>query len=148
MLAHVASTEGEVAVENCFDGDKAMHYDRIPGAIFTSPEIGNIGLSEKAAREKFENVRGDSVLFRTSGKAQVLGEIAGQAKIVSDGDTGKILGVHIAGPHATDILGEASLAMQMGATVKDLAQTIHAHPTLAEVLLETSFKALDCPLHS
>jgi dihydrolipoamide dehydrogenase len=148
MLAHVASTEGEIAVENCFGGDKAMQYDRIPGAIFTSPEIGNIGLSEKEAREKFENVRGDSVLFRTSGKAQVLGEIVGQAKIVSDGKTGKILGVHIAGPHATDILGEASLAMQMGATVKDLAQTIHAHPTLAEVLLEASFKALNNPLHS
>jgi dihydrolipoamide dehydrogenase len=148
MLAHVASTEGEIAVENCFGGDKAMQYDRIPGAIFTSPEIGNIGLSEKEAREKFENVRGDSVLFRTSGKAQVLGEIVGQAKIVSDGKTGKILGVHIAGPHATDILGEASLAMQMGATVKDLAQTIHAHPTLTEVLLEASFKALNNPLHS
>jgi len=148
MLAHVASTEGEIAVENCFDGDKVMQYNCIPGAIFTSPEIGNIGLSEKEAREKFQNVRGDSVLFRTSGKAQVLGEIAGQAKIVSNGETGEILGVHIAGPHATDILGEASLAMQMGATVKDLARTIHAHPTLAEVLLETSFKALDIPLHS
>jgi dihydrolipoamide dehydrogenase len=148
MLAHVASTEGEIAVENCFDGNKAMQYNRIPGAIFTSPEIGNIGFSEKEARKNFKNVRGDSVLFRTSGKAQVLGEIVGQAKIVSDGDTGKILGIHIAGPHATDILGEASLAMQMGATVKDLAQTIHAHPTLAEILLETSFKALDLPLHS
>lgn len=148
MLAHVASTEGEIAVENCFEGDKIMVYDHIPGAIFTSPEIGNIGLSEREAREKYENVRGDSVLFRTSGKAQVLGEIAGQAKIVSDGDSGKILGVHIAGAHATDLLGEASLAITMGASVKDLARTIHAHPTLAEILLETSFKALDFPLHS
>ncbi len=148
MLAHVASTEGEIAVDNCFDGDKSMQYDRIPGAIFTSPEIGNIGLSEKDARKNFNNVRADSVLFRTSGKAQVMGEIVGQAKIVSDGDTGKILGVHIAGPHATDLLGEASLAMQMGATVRDLSETIHAHPTLAEVLLETSFKAIDLPLHS
>ncbi|MFW2367700.1 MAG: dihydrolipoyl dehydrogenase [Desulforhopalus sp.] len=148
MLAHVASTEGEIAVENCFDADKTMVYDHIPGAIFTSPEIGNIGLSEKEARAKYDNVRGDSVLFRTSGKAQVLGEIAGQAKIVSDGDSGKILGVHIAGAHATDLLGEASLAVTMGASVKDLAKTIHAHPTLAEILLETSFKALDFPLHS
>lgn len=148
MLAHVASTEGEIAVENCFDADKTMVYDHIPGAIFTSPEIGNIGLSEREAREKYDNVRGDSVLFRTSGKAQVLGEIAGQAKIVSDSDSGKILGVHIAGAHATDLLGEASLAITMGASVKDLAKTIHAHPTLAEILLETSFKALDFPLHS
>ncbi len=148
MLAHVASTEGEIAVENCFGANKTMHYDRIPGAIFTSPEIGNIGLSEKEAREKFTNVRGDSVLFRTSGKAQIMGEIAGQAKIVSDSDTGEILGIHIGGPHATDILGEASLAINMGSTVKDLAATIHAHPTLAEILLEASFKALDMPLHS
>jgi len=147
MLAHVASTEGEIAVENCFGAKKTMQYDQIPGAIFTMPEIGNIGLSEKEAREKFENVRGDSVLFRSSGKAQVLGEIAGQAKIVSDADSGKILGVHIAGPHATDLLGEAALAMRMGASVKDIADTIHAHPTLAEILLETSFKAMDQPLH-
>lgn len=148
MLAHVASTEGEIAVENCCGGSKSMSYDCIPGAVFTSPEIGTVGLSEREAREKYANVRGDSVLFRTSGKAQVLGEIAGQAKIVSDGDSGKILGVHIAGPHATDILGEAGLAIQMGASVKDVAGTIHAHPTLAEILLETSFKALDLPLHS
>ncbi len=147
MLAHVASTEGEIAVENCFGAEKTMEYDQIPGAIFTMPEIGNIGLSEIEAREKFKNVRGDSVLFRTSGKAQVLGEIAGQAKIVSDADSGKILGVHIAGPHATDLLGEAALAMRMGASVKDIADTIHAHPTLAEILLETSFKAMDQPLH-
>jgi dihydrolipoamide dehydrogenase len=148
MLAHVASTEGEIAVENCFGATKTMSYDQIPGAIFTSPEIGNIGLSEKQAREKYDNVRADSVLFRTSGKAQVLGELAGQAKIVSDSETGKILGVHIAGPHATDLLGEAGIAMRMDATVSDIATTIHAHPTLAEIFLETSFKALDTPLHS
>ncbi len=148
MLAHVASTEGEIAVDNCFGKNKVMQYDCIPGAIFTSPEIGNVGLSEKQAKERYSNVRGDSVLFRTSGKAQVLGEIAGQAKIVSDGDSGKILGVHLAGPHATDILGEAGLAISLGASVKDLAETIHAHPTLAEILLEASFKAIDLPLHS
>jgi dihydrolipoamide dehydrogenase len=146
MLAHVASAEGEVAVENCFEGDKIMVYEDIPGAIFASPEIRNIGLSEREARNKYKNVRGDSVLFRTSGKAQVLGEIAGQAKDVSDGGRGKILGVHIAGAHATDLLGEASLAITMGTSVKDLAKTIHAHPTLAEIFFETSFKALDFPL--
>lgn len=147
MLAHVASTEGEIAIENCFGAEKTMQYDKIPGAIFTMPEIGNIGLTEKEARKKFTNVRGDSVLFRTSGKAQVLGEINGQAKIVSDADTGRILGVQIAGPHATDLLGEAGLAMSMGARVEDIAKTIHAHPTLAEVLFETSLKATNLPLH-
>ncbi len=148
MLAHVASTEGEVAVANCFGEESQMEYDYIPGAIFTSPEIGTVGLSEEEAQKRYSNVRGDSVLFRTSGKAQVLGELAGMAKIVSDSENGRILGVHIVGPHATDLLGEACVAMKMGAKVQDLAHTIHAHPTLAEILMETSFKAIDLPLHS
>ena len=148
MLAHVASTEGEIAVDNIMGKEKTMQYDVIPGAIFTMPEVGNVGLSEAEAKEKYDgDVRGDSVLFRTIGKAQVLGEIAGFAKIVSQVSTGKVLGVHIAGPHATDLIGEATLAISMGASVKDIAETIHAHPTLAEVMLEASFKALDLPLH-
>ncbi len=148
MLAHIASTEGEIAAANCFGAGKKMNYEIIPGAIFTMPEIGNVGLSEAEAKDKFDNARADSVLFRTLGKAQVIGEIAGQVKIVSNSETGKILGVHITGPHATDLLAEATLAMNMGATVKDLAETIHAHPTLAETLLEASWKALDRELHA
>jgi dihydrolipoamide dehydrogenase len=124
-----------------------MQYDIVPSAIFTIPEIGTVGLSESEARLRYSGVRADTVLFRTLGKAQILDEIAGQAKIVSDRGTGRILGVHIAGPHATDLIAEATLAMKMGATVHDLAETIHAHPTLAEIMLETSFKALDRPLH-
>ncbi len=147
MLAHIASTEGEIAVENCFGAAKKMDYSFVPGATFTMPEIGNVGLSEAEARIKHENIRADSVLFRTLGKAQVIGEIAGQAKIVSHSESGRILGVHITGPHASDLLAEATLAMKLGATVKDLAETIHAHPTLAEVLFETSWKALGKELH-
>ena len=76
-----------------------------------------------------------------------MGEIAGQAKIVSNAESGKILGIHIIGPCAADLIAEGTFAMQMGATVKDLAETIHAHPTLAEVMLETSLKAMDKSLH-
>ncbi len=97
-----------------------MAYDIVPGAIFTKPEVGK---------------------RRISGKAQVIGELAGQLKLISAGSTKKFLGVHIAGPHATDLLAEATLAIQMG------TETIHAHPTLAEVMLEASFKSLDMPLH-
>ena len=147
MLAHVASTEGEVAVENAMGKEKRMSYDVIPGGIFTSPEVGNVGLTEAQAREQGLNVRADSVLFRTLGKAQVIGELGGQAKIVSDVDTGKVLGVHIIGPHATDLIAEGVLAVQKGVTVTELAETIHAHPTLAEIMLETSFKAIDQALH-
>ncbi len=147
MLAHVASAEGLVAAENIMGGAQKMDYSVVPGAIFTTPEIGNVGLSEAQARELGLAVRADSVLFRTLGKAQVIGDIAGEAKIISDPDSKKVLGVHIVGPHATDLIAESVLAMKMGASVEDIASTIHAHPTLAEVMLEASCKALDRSLH-
>ncbi len=147
MLAHVASTEGLVAAENAAGGSRRMDYTAVPGAIFTVPEVGNVGLSESQARETGASVRADTVLFRTIGKAQVIGEIAGQAKIVSDAESGRILGVHIIGPHASDLIAEGTLAIKNGLTVAQLAETIHAHPTLAEIMLETGFKALDRGLH-
>jgi dihydrolipoamide dehydrogenase len=147
MLAHVASTEGLVAAENAMAGRRSMDYNIVPGAIFTSPEVANVGLTEAQAKTQEYEVRADSVLFRTLGKAQVIGDIAGQAKIVSEIGSGKILGVHIIGPHATDLIAEGTLALQTGAKVQDLAATIHAHPTLAEIMLETSLKALDRSLH-
>jgi dihydrolipoamide dehydrogenase len=87
------------------------------------------------------------MLFRNLGKPHVIGEIAGEAKIVWDEETGKILGVHMVGPHASDLIAEGALAIRAGCTVSDLAETIHAHPTLSEVMMEVSFKALDRPLH-
>jgi dihydrolipoamide dehydrogenase len=147
MLAHVASTEGIVAAENAMGANRTMDYSVVPGAIFTTPEVANVGLSEAQAKEQGHTVRADSVLFRTLGKAQVIGEIAGEAKIISNANSGKILGVHIVGPHATDLIAEATLAMQMGGSVQDIASTIHAHPTLDEIMLEGSFKALDRSLH-
>ena len=147
MLAHVASAEGIVAAENAMGGSKEMDYTAVPGAIFTMPEVANVGLTEAQAKKINDNVRSDSVLFRTLGKAQVAGEIAGMAKIVSDVDTGRILGVHIVGSHATDLIAEGTLAIKSGCSVKDLAETIHAHPTFSEVMQETSFKALDRSLH-
>jgi dihydrolipoamide dehydrogenase len=147
MLAHVASTEGQVAAENAMGGEQTMEYGVVPGAIFTTPEVANVGISEAQAKELGVDVRADSVLFRTLGKAQVIGEIAGEAKIVSEKDTGKILGVHIVGPHATDLIAESALAMNKGCSVADMAATIHAHPTLAEIMLEASCKALDRSLH-
>ena len=147
MLAHVASAEGSVAAENAVGGNHKMKYNVVPGAIFTMPEVANVGLTEAQARERGHNVRADTVLFRNVAKAQVIGEIAGEAKVVSDRENGKILGVHIIGPHATDLIAEGTLAIQMGCTVKELAETIHAHPTLAEAVMEASYKALDRGLH-
>jgi dihydrolipoamide dehydrogenase len=124
-----------------------MNYEAVPFAIFTMPEVANVGLTEAQTKQQGYKVRADSVLFRSLGKAQAIGEITGQAKIVSDAESGKILGVHLVGPHATDLIAEGTLAVQTGCSVKDLADTIHAHPTLSEVMLETAFKAIDRSLH-
>ncbi len=147
MLAHVASTEGLVAAENACGGAALMDYGTVPSAVFTSPEVACVGLTEAQAKEQGSDARADSVLFRILGKAQAMGDIAGQAKIVSERGTGRVLGVHIIGPHATDLIAEGALAVKTGATVKDLAHTIHAHPTLPEIMLETSLKAMDQSLH-
>ena len=147
MLAHVASAEGIVAAENALGGSRLMDYSTVPSAIFTSPEVAGVGITESQAKAQGYDVRSDTVLFRTIGKAHIMGEIAGQAKIVSSTDTGKILGVHIIGPHAADLIAEATLAIQMNATTRDLAETIHAHPTLAEVMMEVSHKALNMSIH-
>jgi len=134
MLAHAASAEGIVAAENAMGGDRKMDYGLVPGAIFTSPEVANVGLSETEARDKGYDVVTHAALFRAVGKAHVLGEIEGKCKIVSDEKTGRILGVHIIGPHATEIIAEGTLAVKKGVTVEDLAGTIHAHPTLSEIM--------------
>lgn len=147
MLAHVASHEGLAAAENAMGGSKRMDYRAIPNAIFTMPEVANTGLSEVQARESGHPVRSDTVLFRNIAKSQVIGDIAGQVKLVSRSDNGALLGAHIVGPHATELIAEATVVLQKGGTVTDLAETIHAHPTLSEIMMETAFKALDRPLH-
>jgi len=136
-----------VAAENAMAGKRKMNYDVIPNAIFTIPEIGSVGLSEARAREKGFQVKAESVLFRTIGKAQIMGEIAGEAKIIADAENGRVIGVHIIGPHATDLIAEGALAVQTGCTLQELAETIHAHPTTAEIMLEVSLKALGRALH-
>lgn len=142
MLAHVAAREGIIAAENALGGKSKMNYDVIPNAIFTMPEIANVGLSEIRAKEKGFKVKAESVLFRSIGKPHITGEIAGEAKIVADAENGRILGVHLIGPNATDLIAEGALAVQTGCTLQELAETIHAHPTSAEIMYEVAVKAL------
>jgi dihydrolipoamide dehydrogenase len=146
MLAYVASSEGLAAAENALGGKREVTYDVIPGVVFTMPEVANVGLTEAQARAQGCNVRCATLLFRNLGKPHVIGEIAGEAKIVHDAETGRILGVHLVGPHASDLIAEGTLALKMGCTVQDLAETIHAHPTLAEIYMEVSLKALGRPV--
>jgi dihydrolipoamide dehydrogenase len=169
MLAHVASHEGLVAAENAMEyepeqnqkpkqksdrkSDKKikeksfMAYGVVPGAIFTMPEIGTVGLSETQARAQGYDVETTSVNFRVLGKAQAIDELAGEAKMIIEKANGKVLGVHLIGPHATDLIAEATLAIEKGLTAKEVAHTIHAHPTLAEIMGELATKASGMPLH-
>jgi len=147
MLAHLASAEGLLAAENATEEAKIMDYEAVPSAIFTSPEVACVGLSELQAKALGMDANSENFLMRGVGKAQILGEIAGQAKVVWEKGTKRLLGMQLIGPHVTELLGECTLALKMGAGLEDLARTIHPHPTLSEIFVELSRKALGTPLH-
>lgn len=138
MLAHVASAQGIVAAHNIAGGDRRMSYGAVPSAIFTSPEVASVGLNERQAKEEGFDVRVGKFPFSASGKALAMGEAEGFVKIVADGGTDRILGIHIVGPHATELIAEPTAAVRMKMTVGEFARTIHAHPTLAEAIGEAA----------
>ncbi|MCF8105436.1 MAG: dihydrolipoyl dehydrogenase [Desulfohalobiaceae bacterium] len=141
MLAHVAAREGEVAAGNILGQKETMDYRAVPGAIFTAPEVANVGLTEEQARDRGGDYGVQSVLMRTQGKAQAMGEISGQLKLVYDRDNRKILGVHLVGAQATELVAEATLAVEAELSLKTVARTIHAHPTLSEAMQDAAKKA-------
>ncbi|HEX8948096.1 MAG TPA: FAD-dependent oxidoreductase, partial [Dissulfurispiraceae bacterium] len=136
LLAHVASQEGIVAAYNACGIEKRMDYRVVPAGIFTSPEIGSVGIRENQAAEKGIPVKTGHFLYRALGKAHAMGEIAGMFKVISDAATDKVLGVHIIGAHASDLVHEGALAIHAGLTAKEVAEMIHAHPTLSEGMRE------------
>jgi dihydrolipoamide dehydrogenase len=139
QLAHVGAMEGLVAVAKIAGKPaKPINRERIPGATYCHPEIGSVGLTETQAREAGYNVKVGKFPFTANSRASIVGQHEGFIKIVSDADYGEILGVHIIGPQATELIAEAVAAMELEATVEDLMWTIHAHPTLAEAMLDAS----------
>ena len=138
MLAHVAAAEGLCAVRGCLGHEGRMDYSAVPSGIFTSPEIGCVGLTEAQASEAGRDVRTATFQMRELGKAQAMGELAGLFKLIVEEGSGKLLGAHIAGAHASDLIAEATLAIRRGCTARDLFETIHAHPTLSEGLYEAA----------
>jgi len=141
MLAHVASREGEIAAENIMGHPAKMDYRRVPGAIYTNPEIAWVGLTEKEARDRGHQINVGRFPMAFNGKSLVMGG-EGMFKVVTDRLYGQILGVHLMGPRATDIIGEAALALTMEATIDDLMAVIHAHPTVGEALGEAALDTL------
>jgi dihydrolipoamide dehydrogenase len=138
MLAHVASMEGLVAAQNSVGGHAKIDYSAVPSAIFTTPEIASVGIREHHAVETGMKVRSGHFLFRALAKSHINGEIEGMIKVVSDETSDRVLGVHIIGPHASDLIHEATLAISQGLRTKDISQAIHAHPTFSEVLQEAA----------
>ena len=138
MLAHTASAEGTVAVEAIMGKKSQIDFRTTPYCVYTKPELAGVGLTEEQAIEKGYEVRIGSAPMYINGKAMIEGETEGIAKYVTDAGTGEILGLHMAGPRATDLIVEGSLAIRLEATVDEITSTIHAHPTIGEVLHEAA----------
>ncbi len=140
LLAHLASKEGIVAVEH-IAGHKdvrPINLRLVPNCTYCDPEVASVGLTEAKARELGYDVKLGKFPFSASGKARILGEEEGFVKIVSESKYDEILGVHIIGPHATELIAEACVAMQLESTAEELGRTMHAHPTVAEAVMEAA----------
>ena len=147
LLAHVAFEEGTVAAENALGIDSKIDYTSVPNCIFTSPQIGGVGLTLDKAKEEEIEVKLTRFPFAASGKAQAMGEAEGFLQLVVEEDSGGILGGQIIGPHAADLIHEIVLAVRWGLTAEEVASTIHAHPTFSEALVEAAKKAAGKPIH-
>ena len=147
MLAHVAEHEGEVAVENIMGHDAVMDYTAVPSAIYTTPAVASVGLSEEDAVKAGHTVKVGRFPLAANGKALIAGETDGLVKIIADTRHDAILGVHIIGGPATDMIAEGGLALRLEATLDEIITTIHAHPTVSEAVAEAAMAALGRAIH-
>jgi dihydrolipoamide dehydrogenase len=147
MLAHKASKEGEVVAEILAGHKAAKDWVGIPAAIFTDPEIAVVGISEEEAKKKGLDVRVGKFPFSALGRAMAVNETDGFFKVVADKNTHELLGVHIVGPEASDLISEGALALEMHAFLEDIGLTIHPHPTLGEGMMEASMAGLGHAIH-
>ena len=147
LLAHVASHQGLVAAAGVAGRDERMNYKAVPAATFTHPDVASVGLTERRAREQGFDVVTSRFPFAALGRAQTYGATEGMIKVVADRQHGELLGLHIIGPSATDLISEGVLALNLEATLHEIADSIHAHPTFAEGSMEASMVALGLPLH-
>ncbi len=147
MLAHVAYYESEVAVENALGRARKTDYRAVPACLFTNPEIAGVGLTEQDAREQNIPYKVSKFPFTASARAKTMGETDGTVKLICHAESELVLGVHILGPHASDLIAEGALAIRMGMTAKDIAHTIHAHPTLPEAVREAAMGQLEGSIH-
>jgi dihydrolipoamide dehydrogenase len=138
MLAHKAEEEGVAVAEIIGTGHGHVNYDTVPSVIYTWPELASVGLTEEQLKEKGIEYKAGAFPFSANGRAKAIGTTDGQVKVLADAKTDKVLGVHIVGPRASDMLAEAVVAMEFGASSEDIARSFHAHPTLSEVMREAA----------
>jgi dihydrolipoamide dehydrogenase len=138
MLAHKAEEEGIACAEQIVTGYGHVNYDAIPGIVYTHPEVASVGKTEEQLKAAGIEYRKGVFPFRANGRARALGQIEGTVKILADAQTDRVLGVHILGPRAGDLIAEAAVAIEFGASSEDIARSSHAHPTLAEAVKEAA----------
>ncbi len=147
MLAHTASKQGEIAIQNILGEKESIRYSDIPSVIFTIPEIASVGLKEKDCKKKEINYKVGICPFISNGKARAMGLTKGFAKVITEVDTHKILGISIIGPHATDMIMEGVFAVSEGLKVEQLFHLVHPHPTLTETIIEAALASIDKAIH-
>ncbi|GMW02521.1 MAG: dihydrolipoyl dehydrogenase [Candidatus Hydrogenedentota bacterium] len=148
LLAHGASNEGLIAAANAMGGNKQMDYRVIPACTFTSPEVAHVGMTEAQARATGRDIHVGRFGFSHSGRAFTMADTEGFAKIIGDAGTDEVLGVHICGPEAGELIAPAALAMRLEATVEELFDTVYTHPTLSEVLMEAAGDYFSLGIHT
>jgi dihydrolipoamide dehydrogenase len=147
MLAHKSSEEGVAVAELIAGQSSHVNLDTVPWVIYTSPEIAWVGQNEQQLREAGVDYRSGMFPFTANGRARSLGETNGFIKILADADSDRILGVHVMGPFASELIAEATVAMEFGASAEDIARIVHAHPSLSEVMHEAALAVADRALH-
>ncbi|RDI96452.1 dihydrolipoyl dehydrogenase [Meiothermus sp. QL-1] len=147
MLAHKAEEEGYAAVEHMVSGYGHVDYNAIPSVVYTHPEVAGVGKTEEELKAAGIPYKKGTFPFSANGRARAMNDTEGLAKVLAHAETDRLLGVHIVGPRAGDLIAEAAVALAFHASAEDLARASHAHPTLAEVLKEAALAAWDRPLH-
>jgi dihydrolipoamide dehydrogenase len=147
MLAHKAEEEGVACVEQMFTGYGHINYDTIPGVVYTDPEIASVGKTEDALKDQGVDYKKGTFPFMANARAKSIGSTDGKVKILAHAATDRVLGVHIIGPHAGDLIAECVAAMTFGASSEDIARTCHAHPTLAETVKEAALAVAGRAIH-
>jgi dihydrolipoamide dehydrogenase len=147
MLAHKATKEGEICAEVLAGKKSAKDWVTVPGVIFTEPEIATAGLNEAQAKEQGIQFKVGKFPFAALGRAVSMGETDGFTKIITDTKSGRVVGIHIVGPNASDLISEAVLALETVATAEDISLSIHPHPTLGEAMMEAAAHSLGHAIH-